>query len=76
MQNESKRTTAFKEETTKKSEGASESIGMAGSSLNSVLGAVQKVKDESTKIAVAVEEKSAETEEVTKDIEATSSIIS
>jgi methyl-accepting chemotaxis protein len=74
VQDESKRTAAFMEETTKKSEGAAESIGKVGDSLNSVLGEVQKVKDEITKIAVAVEEQSAATEEVTKNIEATSSI--
>jgi len=74
VQAESKRTAAFMEETTQKSESAAESIGKVGDSLSSVLGEVQKVKDEITKIAAAIEEQSAATEEVTKNIETTSTI--
>ncbi len=74
VQAESEKTAVFMDETTKKSEGAAGSIGEVGSALGSILGEVQRVKDEITKIAAAVEEQSAATEEVTKNIEATSTI--
>jgi len=45
-----------------------------GDVLSSILNEAQSAKDEITKIAVAVEEQSAATEEVTKNIETTSSI--
>jgi methyl-accepting chemotaxis protein len=74
VQTESKQTAAFMIEATDKSAGAAESIGGVGDALNSILGEIQKVKDEVTKIAAAVEEQSATTEQVTINIESTSSI--
>lgn len=61
-------------EATEKSTKTARHIGSVGESLNTILSEMDKVKDEITKIATAVEEQSATTGEVAKNIEDTSSI--
>ena len=74
VQTESKQTASFMEEATEKSAGAAGNIGNMGDALNAILAAMRKLQDEVTKIATSVEEQSATTEEVTKNIESTSTI--
>ena len=74
VQTESKQTASFMEEAKEKSAGAAGNIGNMGDALNAILAAMQKLKDEVTKIAASVEEQSATTEEVTRNIESTSAI--
>src|SRR5208283_5429582 len=69
VQTESKQTASFMEEAKEKSAGAAGNIGNMGDALNAILAEMQKLKDEVTKIAASVEQQSATTEEVTKNIE-------
>ncbi|HEX8949315.1 MAG TPA: methyl-accepting chemotaxis protein [Dissulfurispiraceae bacterium] len=74
VQKESEHTATYMEGATEKSMNAAKHIGNVGVSLHTILVEVQKVKDEITKIATAVEEQSTTTDEVAKNIENTSAI--
>ncbi|TAN44033.1 MAG: HAMP domain-containing protein [Nitrospirae bacterium] len=74
VQSESAQTTRSMEEASTEVTKATDYIRQVGDTLNGIVYAVQKVKDQITQIATAVEEQSAASEEVAQNIEKTSNI--
>ena len=74
VQQESEQTVKSMESSSSEVTKATEYIRQVGESLAGIVDAVQKVRDQITQIATAVDEQSAASEEVTRNIEKTSSI--
>jgi methyl-accepting chemotaxis protein len=74
VQKESEQTKQSMEESSLEVTSATEYIRQVGDSLNHIVDSVQKVRDQITQIATAVDEQSAASEEVARNIEKTSDI--
>lgn len=74
VQSESEKTAKSMSEASGEVTRATDFIRNVGDSLEGIVAAVQKMRDEITRIAVAVDEQSAASEDVAKNIEKTSSI--